>query len=169
MKIYHYVGNSKIKDNLSKLSHRLNVISSLSVSRWLTQTPHPKNPDNSITLTFIVDTDWNLWVNYRHSEHILCADGGDVLSAGEMTVDLNNDHVDIVAITNQSTGYCPEPESYPAVKLALSKTDIPHPPHFTTAYDFRLCDVCGTTNLIKDDWFVCGVCDRDLSLTWNYG
>jgi hypothetical protein len=136
---------------------------------WLANTTQPKNPDDSITLTFIVDTEGFLWINDRHSEHVICANGGDVLSAGEITFKVENNSVSVVAITNQSTGYCPQPESYTAVKQALGQTDIPHPSHFTTAYHFRRCNECGTTNIIKDDWFVCAVCDVDLSKAWNYG
>lgn len=169
MIIYRYVGSHEIKESLSTYSHRHKVTSQQGVITWLANSEHPINVDGTITLTFIVDTEGLLWVNDRHSEHILCANGGEVLSAGEMTFEVKPDSVSVVAVTNQSTGYCPQPESYPVVKKGLEQTDIPHPSHFTTAYHFRLCDQCGTTNIIKDDWYVCAVCDSDLSQTWNYG
>jgi len=169
LKTYRYVGWSSIRDNLPKISNRHHVISSDLVKVWLTKTKQPKNPDDTITVTFIVDTDNRLWINDRHSEHVLCADGGEVLSAGEMTFEIIDTQVEIVSVTNQSTGYCPEPDTYSAVRRILSKTNISHPLQLTTAYQFRRCDECETTNIIKDDWFVCGVCDADLNNEWNYG
>lgn len=38
-----------------------------------------------ITVTFAVDTDERLWIADRRSEHVACANGGDVLAAGELT------------------------------------------------------------------------------------
>lgn len=168
VKSYHYVGQSTIRDKLNDVSNRHHVAIASQVIEWIQQTNQPKNPDDTITVTFIVDTDKQLWINDRYSEHVLCAQGGNVLSAGEITFEVIDDGVEIVAITNQSTGYCPEPESYPAVKHALKDTDILYPLMFTTCYHFRRCDKCGMTNIVKDDWFVCGVCDTDLSREWNF-
>ena len=50
--------------------------------------------------------------------HVACAAGGPVLSAGEITFD---DDMTVAEITNQSTGFCPEPESWPAVSDALDR------------------------------------------------
>lgn len=168
LRIYHYVGQSELLKHLAEGSNRHLVTNAEMVTDWLQKFPQPKNPDNTITVTFIVDLDHQLWVNDRHSEHVLCANGGDILSAGEMTFEIEKGKLQIVDTTNQSTGYCPEPESYLAVKFALEKTDIAHLPQFTTAYQFRRCDECGTKNIVKDDWYVCGVCDADLSHEWNF-
>ncbi len=168
MKIYPYVGNASLRDNLPPTSHRYHVMQSKALLQWLKETKQPNNIDNSLTVTFIIDFGNKLWINDRHSEHVLCANGEDVLSAGEMTFDVANTPVDIVSITNQSTGYCPEPESFRSVKLALNQTDLKYPLDFTTAYQFRLCKNCGTKNIIKDNWYVCAVCDADLNLKWNF-
>jgi transcription initiation factor TFIIIB Brf1 subunit/transcription initiation factor TFIIB len=33
---------------------------------------------------------------------------------------------------------------------------------------FRRCPACGERNIVKDDWFVCGVCGADLPTVWNF-
>ncbi|MBF0289995.1 MAG: hypothetical protein HQM14_19435, partial [SAR324 cluster bacterium] len=52
----------------------------------------------------------------QRSEHVACAAGRDVLSAGQMAFDPET--VSLEEVTNQSTGYCPEPESWDAVAMA---------------------------------------------------
>lgn len=167
-RIYPYIGTSEIQDTLITNSHRLHVQSSDDVIRWIMQTKQPREADGSVITTFIIDTACQLWINDRHSVHVHCAAGQSVLSAGEMTFAISNDTVEIVAITNQSTGYCPEPESWWAVDRALRVMDIPYPPNFTTSFIFRLCEACGTKNIVKDSWFECGVCQQPLSDTWNF-
>jgi hypothetical protein len=75
----------------------------------------------------------------------------------------------VVAVTNQSTGYGPEPESWPAVAAALAAIDdqASRAPAYTTAYIFRRCPACQQINLIKDAWFFCAVCDAPLPRSWN--
>jgi len=74
----------------------------------------------------------------------------------------------VIAVSNLSTGYCPEPASWPAVADALDRAGIPHPGRFTSAFLFRRCPACGERNVIKDDYFVCVVCDADLPAEWNF-
>ena len=104
----------------------------------------------------------------RHSEHVACAEQLDVLSAGEITFEISNDQVHFTWITNQSTGYCPEPESWPAVKNALDKAKISRPDEFSTKFIFRLCKKCNAINIVKDDWYVCIECDATLNNKWNF-
>jgi hypothetical protein len=37
----------------------------------------------------------------------------------------------VVALTNQSTGYCPDHDSWPAVDRALGRVGVEHPDDFT--------------------------------------
>ena len=30
------------------------------------------------------------------------------------------------------------------------------------------CPNCGQRNIVKEGWFVCGVCGADLPATWNF-
>jgi hypothetical protein len=117
-----------------------------------------------VVVTFIIDPSGQLWINDRRSEHVLCAGGGDVLSAGEMTFSLRP-KLEVVEVSNQSTGYCPEPDSWPAVENVLTRLGIPHPKDFTLICIFRRCEACHTLNLVKDDWFECAVCQSPLSTT----
>ena len=80
------------------------------------------------------------------SEHVACAAGGPVLSAGEITFD---DECNVPEISNQSTGFCPEPESWSTVERALDRVGIEHPGGFTIAVVFRLCPKCHERNIVK--------------------
>lgn len=124
---------------------------------------------SSVIATFIIDVNGRLWIADRHSEHVQCARGQSVLSAGEMTFAVEKQEVEVVAVTNQSTGYCPEPDSWAAVSAALDRIALARLAGFTVAFIFRRCDACGTKNIVKDDWFECGVCLSPLSREWNFG
>jgi hypothetical protein len=73
-----------------------------------------------------------------------------------------------VGASNQSTGYCPDPDCWPAVAAALDRAGIPHPGRFTVEVIFRRCPSCGERNLVKDDWFVCALCEAELPREWNF-
>jgi len=77
--------------------------------------------------------------------------------------------IEVLAVTNQSTGYCPELTSWPSVADALDQAKLPRPPAFTTAFVFRRCQACGAINIVKDNWFECGVCENPLPEHWNFG
>jgi hypothetical protein len=128
-------------------------------------------PDDLILdepLTYVVTVDGILRVANRRSEHVACAGGGDVLAAGELTAARIASTVRVVDVSNQSTGYCPEPSCWPAVANALDAARIAHPNRFTVAFTFRRCDECGERNLVKDDWFECAICGAELSAVWNF-
>ena len=124
--------------------------------------------NGTIMATFVIATDGNLLVAPRRSEHVACAGGRPVLSAGEMTFHQDGEAVEIIEVSNQSTGYCPEPESWPLVAAALDAIAIKRPLSFTCKVTFRLCEDCGERNLIKDNWFVCEFCQADLPEVWNF-
>ena len=168
MREYRYVGSSDLLENLPTNSGRVLLTATDVIIKWIKETNQPYEYDNVVVATFIVDTDKQMWINDRRSEHVRCAHGGNVLSAGEITFEVDKDNVEVIEITNQSTGYCPEPESWWAVKEALQETDILFPANFTTKFIFRMCEKCGTKNIIKDDWYECGVCQEVLSSYWNF-
>jgi len=115
--------------------------------------------------TFVVGVDGQLRIAHRRSEHVACAGAREVLAAGEMTFDRSG----VVAVSNQSTGFCPEPASWTAVAAALARAGIAHPGRYTDPFVFRRCDACGERNLVKDDDFTCALCDAPLSRDWNFG
>lgn len=135
---------------------------------WSTAFLPAGRKSGTFTATFIIDTEERLWVADRHSEHVACADLQDVLAAGEITFERSSNDIQITEVTNQSTGYCPEPSCWDIVSEVLRRIKIEHPSHFTVAFEFRRCDQCGTTNIIKDAVFECSVCESPLSPVWNY-
>jgi len=165
---YVYVGLQSNLDRLPAHSARIEMSSSKYVLRWIKETNQPYEYDNVVVATFIVDINGKMWINDRRSEHVLCAHGENVLSAGEITFEISTDEIEVVEITNQSTGYCPEPKSWWAVERALEQTGISFPSDFTTRFIFRRCAKCGTKNIVKDNWYVCGVCQAVLSAVWNF-
>ena len=71
------------------------------------------------------------------------------------------------AVTNQSTGYCPDPDCWPAVAAALDQAGVPHPGDFTDKVIFRRCPTCGERNLVRDGDYTCALCDGALPARWN--
>jgi hypothetical protein len=75
----------------------------------------------------------------------------------------------VVEVTNQSTGYCPDPDSWPAVGEALDRIGVRHPGDFTDKVVFRRCPACGERNVVRDNDFTCAQCDSALPARWNFG
>ena len=105
---------------------------------WLTA-HHRSASGGLIAATFVIDTDGRLRLADRRSEHVACAVGGPVLSAGEIFFSDEGDAATIEEVTNLSTGYCPEPESWSVVGDALDRLGVVHSGRFTTEVIFRLC------------------------------
>ncbi len=114
------------------------------------------------TFTFTVDVEDIFRLAPRRSEHVNCAGGKPVLSAGEISLEQRNGLIQATAISNHSTGYCPEADSWSAVQRALNRLGIVHSGLFTTALLFRRCPACNQINIIKDQWFHCDVCDAKI-------
>jgi hypothetical protein len=160
---YTYVGLHEIAQLLQHSPQRTLVQQAADVLHWIKDTGQPLGADDSVTATFIVDLKEQLWIADRHSEHVACAAGQNVLAAGEITFCLAKGQIRVSEITNQSTGYCPDLPSWTAVAAALDRLHLPHPPAFTTVFVFRRCTACGQTNIVKEDWFECAVCSKSLS------
>jgi hypothetical protein len=117
--------------------------------------------------TFVVDLDGTLRVAPRRSEHVACAGGAPVLSAGEITFSRDQEHWRVSEVSNQSAGYCPDLASWPAVSGALDRAGLEHPGRFTHPLVFRRCPRCQECNLVKDDDFACVICGAQLPRAWN--
>lgn len=143
-------------------------MSAIDLREWLLSTGQRPNAAGLIPVTFVIDEDRYLRVADRASEHVACSGQRPVRSAGEMFLRVVGDGVEVEEVSNQSTGFCPEPESWPPVADALDRAGIPHPERFTTEITFRRCEACGERNVVKDGWFVCGVCGADLPAAWNF-
>lgn len=163
---FSYVGSKELSERTWSPSQRCCIGSKNDAYQWVNAQAKRLN---SVTATFIIDLDEQLWVADRHSEHVACAVGRDVLAAGEMQFSNDKGEVYISTVTNQSTGYCPEPDCWQVVDELLHRLGIPHPSAFTATFVFRRCKSCGITNIIKDGVFECAVCNSALSPQWNYG
>ena len=161
---YEYVGPEDIRRRALTAPAGVRIESALDLETWARQTGQRPNQEGLIAATFVVDEQGNLCVADRGSEHIACSGGRPVLSAGELFFRAG----EVVEVSNQSTGFCPEPESWPAVAAALERAGLRHPGSFTREVVFRRCPACGQRNLVKESWYVCGVCGKDLPAAWNF-
>ena len=165
---YQYVGPAELLRPERFESPRILLTDRSNVENWLSSLP--KNAGNRTTVTFVVLTD-GLWVADRQSEHVACARGGEVYSAGDLTLAFQQRGLPIAVVeaTNQSTGYCPEAESWFAVQRALSRAGIRNDlGEFTTKLIFRRCPKCAATNVVKEEWFPCELCNAELPANWNF-
>lgn len=169
MKLYRYVGPEAIAVAAARALPAASIRSVPELELWLRRTGHKLNLPGGCAVTFVVDEHGELRVADRGSEHVACAGGGPVRSAGELCVSCLRGRLQVDAVSNQSTGYCPEPESWPAVAAALDRIGLPHPGGFTHAVVFRRCPACGERSIMKDGWFVCALCGADLPAAWNFG
>jgi hypothetical protein len=168
LKLYHYVGPESIRSRAGHGPPGVKIDCALDLQEWLHRNEQRANRIGQFVVTFVVDAAGFLRVADRGSEHVACAGGGSVLSAGEMFLLATDSGVRVEEVTNQSTGYCPEPESWPAVASSLDRIGISHPGRFTLEIVFRRCPTCGERNIVKDAWFVCGLCGADLPSAWNF-
>ncbi len=167
-RLYHYVGPEDVRRRAAGSPAGTPVSSSDDLAGWARRTGQRADHRGLLAATFVVDEQGTLLVADRRSEHVACAGGRPVLSAGEMFFGLSTLFVGVEEVTNQSTGYCPEAASWPAVASALENAGIAHPGGFTGEFVFRRCPSCGERNLVKDGWFVCGVCTAALPADWNF-
>ena len=162
---YAYVGRDDLAEAAAARSGT-EIRSTEDLARWLAA--HAGEREGAaIPATFVVALDGFLRLASRRSEHVACAAGQPVLSAGEIFF-APGPPGRAVAVSNQSTGYCPEPESWPAVAEAFERAGLQHPGQFTNAFIFRRCAACGQRNLVKEAVFTCAVCNADLPRDWNF-
>ncbi len=164
---YQYVGPKKIVERAPAIPAGVRIESPADVLRWIKQTHQELNATRSVITTFVIDEVGWLLIADRRSEHVACAGGQPVQSAGEMTFTMNGNQVSVTWVSNQSTGYCPEPDSWPAVSTALSRAGIAAPAGFSQEILFRRCPGCGAINIVKDGVFECGLCATPLPENWN--
>lgn len=161
MKTYAYVGPDEIRARVAPAGTPLHTLADLEA--WV-RAHEADREHGTIPATFTVVEDGTLRIAPRRSEHVACAGGGPVLAAGELFL---APHA-VAGASNQSTGYCPDPDCWPALATALDRAGIPHPGRFTVEVIFRRCPACGERNLVKDDWFACAICDAELPRAWNF-
>ena len=164
-RVYQYVGPNEIREAARNQPTGTRITSVEELAQWLSTSPTERNTHHCWVATFTINLDGAIYVAPRRSEHVACASGGPVRSAGEITFDGD---MTVTEITNQSTGFCPEPESWTAVADALGRAGIEHPNGFTNEVIFRRCPNCQERNIVKDSWYYCVICDAKLPADWNF-
>ncbi|MBL7631512.1 TFIIB-type zinc ribbon-containing protein [Frankia nepalensis] len=162
---YRYVGPAEVRASAAHGAAGRVIRSRGDLEAWLTSS---EGAEAREPFTFVIGVDGVLRLAPRRSEHVACAGGGQVLSAGEITFARGPEGWECVAVTNQSTGYCPEVASWPAVADALDRAGVPHPGQFTDGFVFRRCPRCGERNIVREGDFVCALCDGKLPESWNF-
>ena len=160
---YRYVGPADIAKQAQADIVRLAPHSPRDVRDW-----ELARGQSRLELTYVVDVAGDLVLSDRRSEHVACARGQRVLAAGELVLCLTPAAVAVEAVTNQSTGYCPEPGCWPSVHEALSRAGFAPPSAFTHAFEFRKCVNCDSINVLKPEMPECPTCDRELPQHWNF-
>ena len=168
MRRYEFVGRESFLPKAGALPPRHHVVSPASVIQWAAESRPEIEWDGTWPATFIVDLEGRLWIADRRSEHVACARVQPVLAAGELFFEPVKNGVIAARVTNLSTGYCPEPVSWPAVAQALDAAGIAHGTAYDPEFIFRRCENCATNCVVKDEDFTCPVCDRSLPEAWNF-
>lgn len=161
---YRYVGPAELRALVRPEGEGRLIRSAEDLDVWVSGRPAA---EVSEPVTFVVDGAGVLRLAPRRSEHVVCAGGGPVLSAGEMTFGRESGRWVVREVSNQSTGYCPDTCSWPAVADALDAAGVGHPGGFTHEVVFRGCPACGELNIVRDEYFVCVFCDGPLPAGWN--
>ncbi|MFB7375428.1 hypothetical protein ACFC0D_37010 [Streptomyces sp. NPDC056222] len=117
--------------------------------------------------TYVVDEGGFLRLAPRRSEHVACAGRGWVRAAGEMAFVRGPGGWEAVETSNQSTGYCPDPDSWPSVAAALDRVGLTHEGRFIHEVVFRRCPACAELNVVRDGEYVCALCGNPLPFHWN--
>lgn len=164
--LYHYVGSRGIADRAGPTVRGEPITSPEELIRWLISVGESGRAGET-TATFVISAERVLLVADRHSEHVACAGGRPVRAAGELCFTLEGDLVSVTRVSNQSTGYCPEPESWVEVVAALRAAGLESPEGFDPRCEFRRCTKCDSLNLVKGGVFECGVCAADLPREYN--
>ena len=164
LKTYRYAGPPDILARSRSAPKGVAIRCADDLRAWIKATG--QKPANQVVATFVIDESGSLLIADRNSEHVACAGGEPILSAGEIAF-AGEDEFDVIEVSNQSTGYCPEPESWPQVALALDRIPLHHPGTFTNEIVFRRCASCQQINIVKDAWLVCLFCGNDLPTHWN--
>lgn len=166
-KLYKYVGADEIRQKIRHLPSGNLILSISDIETWIQETKQQTDVWRLIAATFVINEEGCFRIADRHFEHIACAGGKPVLSAGEIFFQINKNKLQVAEITNQSTGFCPEAQSWKHVARVLDLIKIPHPSSFTIEFIFRRCHYCSQINIVKDNLFICFVCATKLPQKYN--
>lgn len=166
-RLFQYVGTPEIFEGVKDISAGRLIESSQDVLAWIEAEDQSPVYDLYWS-TYIVSENGRLRIGDRHTEHVACSGRKPVLAAGEMAFEVEKGKVEVIEVSNLSTGFCPRADCWPPVKSALDKAGISVPDEFTYKFEFRKCMNCGQRNTIKDDQYYCSICEADLPAHWNF-
>lgn len=89
MKKYKYIGPENLLSLVKETNGGKVILSQQDVLDWISDTNQELDGMNQVTVTFIINIEGQLLIADRHSEHVACAGGKEVLSAGEMTFEID--------------------------------------------------------------------------------
>src|SRR5579883_2582787 len=93
--LYRYVGSKKIAEQNAAAPMGTRIESPEDVRRWMRQTNQDDDAAGNVVATFVIDGDGWLRIADRRSEHVACAGGRPVRSAGEMTFAVSRTSVSV--------------------------------------------------------------------------
>src|SRR4051794_3229139 len=105
MRTYRYVGPGRIAARVRSDQRGTPVRSAADVLQWVAATRQVADAEGCVIATFVIDEAGTLFIADRRSEHVACAGGQPVRSAGEMTFEVAAPTVRVAGVSNQSTGY----------------------------------------------------------------
>ncbi|MFI6703539.1 hypothetical protein ACIBJC_32100 [Streptomyces sp. NPDC050509] len=161
---YRYVGPEELKAAVRPGDGGRRISSASDFGGWIVE---QSAADLAEPFTFVVGMDGVLRPAPRRSEHVACAGGELVLSAGEIRFMREPDRWTVSEVSNQSTGYCPDVSSWAEAARALDAGELGRPSGFTHEVVFRRCPDCQEHNIVREDDFVCVFCGSDLPAAWN--
>lgn len=164
MRGYRYVGPVELRVAVRVGSGACAIGSAGDFDVWVAQQAAAELAE---PFTFVIGMDGLLRLAPRRSEHVACAGGEPVLSAGEIGFGRDAGLWGVREVSNQSTGYCPDGCSWPAVARALDRIGIAHQDEFTHEVVFRRCPGCQEHNIVREGDFVCVFCGAALPQAWN--
>ncbi|MQY34400.1 hypothetical protein SRB17_23690 [Streptomyces sp. RB17] len=133
---YRYVGPEDVKAAVRRGESGTVIRTAAEFADWaVTRT----REELSEPFTFVIGLDGALRLAPRRSEHVACAGGEPVLGAGEIGFREDAGRWAVREVSNQSTGYCPDTDSWPAVAAALDRAGLGLPGTFTDEVIFRRC------------------------------
>ena len=124
--VYSYVGEhvwTAADEDETAAETRKQIATTEDIAGWVKDHHEEAEFNGLVPASFIIDRKYNLWIASRYSEHVACACGNDVLTAGEIFFGEEGGGPSVDRITNQSTGYCPEPSSWDIVDFVEADTE----------------------------------------------
>jgi hypothetical protein len=96
-RLYRYVGPAEIKPRVAGRPAGTRISSASDLLAWLRRADAEHG---LVAATFVIDEQGDLLLADRRSEHVACAGGGPVLSAGEMFFAVDDDAVEVAEVSN---------------------------------------------------------------------